>query len=234
MPTSLPDDLLTRLRGFDTPTICNALEVARPECRGQGFTTRPLVCLRPKMPPIVGYARTATIRAERPSATPPDEVRQRRLDYYAYVDDGPKPAVIVIQDLDSAPGFGSFWGEVNSHVHRGLGALGVVTNGSIRDLNDNADGFQMLAGQVGPSHAYVRIEEFARPVEVVGMSVRSGDLIHADQHGAVVIPEDVAAELPAIVERIVRKETVIIEASKRPGFGFDDLARAMRDSEDIH
>ena len=234
MSNSLPDDLLVGLRSFDTPTICNALEVARPECRGEGFTTRPLVCLRPQMPPIVGYARTATIRAEQPSGQDPGTVRQRRLDYYAYVDDGPKPSVIVIQDLDPAPGFGSFWGEVNSHVHRGLGAQGVVTNGSIRDLDDNAEGFQMLAGQVGPSHAYVRIEEFGRPVEVADMIVRSGDLIHADQHGAVVIPEDVAPDLPAIIDRLVRKEAVIIEASKRPDFNFEMLARAMSDSEDIH
>ncbi len=234
MPNTLPDDLLTRLRSFDTPTICNALEVVRPECRGEGFTTRPLVCLRPQMPPIVGYARTATIRAEHPSGNTPEEVRQRRLDYYAYVDDGPKPSVIVIEDQDPNPGFGAFWGEVNSHVHRGLGALGVVTNGSIRDLDDNAEGFQMLAGQVGPSHAYVRIEEFGRPVDVADMIVRSGDLIHADQHGAVVIPEDVAADLPAVIDRIIRKEAVIIEASKRPDFSFDTLARAMRDSEDIH
>ncbi len=234
MPNSLTDDLLAQLRSFDTPTICNALEVARPECRGEGFTTRPLVCLRPQMPPIVGYARTATIRAEHPASDDAGTVRQRRLDYYAYVDDGPKPSVIVIEDLDPAPGFGSFWGEVHSHVHRGLGALGVVTNGSIRDLDDNADGFQMLAGQVGPSHAYVRIEEFGRPVEVADMIVRSGDLIHADQHGAVVVPEDVAADLPAIIDRLVRKEAVIIEASKRPDFGFEMLAQAMRDSEDIH
>ena len=234
MPTPLPDELLTRLRSFDTPTICNALEVARPECRGEGFTTRPLVCLRPRMPPIVGYARTATIRAELPSDDDPATVRQRRMDYYAYVDEGPKPSVIVIEDLDSSPGFGSFWGEVHSHVHRGLGALGVVTNGSIRDLDDNADGFQMLAGQVGPSHAYVRIEAFGRPVNVAEMIVCSGDLVHADQHGAVVIPQDVAADLPAIIDRLVRKEAVIIEASKRPGFDFDTLARAMSDSEDIH
>ena len=93
---------------------------------------------------------------------------------------------------------------------------------------------RLLAGQVGPSHAYVRIEAFGRPVNVAEMIVCPGDLIHADQHGAVVIPQDVAADLPVIVDRIVRKEAVIIEASKRPGFDFDTLARAMSDSEDIH
>ena len=234
MPSSPSLDTLNRLREFDTPTICNALEVACPERRGVGYTTRPLVCLRPAMPPIIGYARTATIRAQRPSEDSAAEQRQRRLDYYAYVDGGPKPSVIVMQDIDPAPGYGSFWGEVNSHVHRGLGAMGLVTDGSIRDIDQNAEGFQMLAGMIGPSHAHVRVEAFDRPVEIAGMAVAPGDLIHADQHGAVVVPADVVAEIPAIVERLVRKEAVIIEASKRPGFDFETLARAMRDSDDIH
>lgn len=234
MPSSLPPDALTRLREFDTPTICNALEVACPERRGVGYTTRPLVCLRPAMPPIVGYARTATIRAQRPSEDPEAEQRRRRLDYYAYVDGGPKPSVIVMQDVDPVPGYGSFWGEVNSHVHRGLGALGLVTDGSIRDIDQNAEGFQMLAGMIGPSHAHVRVEAFDLPVDVAGMAVAPGDIIHADQHGAVVVPAEAVPEIPAIVEHQVRKEAVIIEASKRPSFDFETLARAMRDSEDIH
>ena len=234
MPTHLPDDVLTRLRALDTPTICNALEIAAPERRGTGFTTRPLVCPRPGIPPIVGYARTATIRAEHPPDRGPEAERQTRLDYYAYVAGGPKPSIILIEDLDPSPGYGSFWGEVNSHVHRGLGALGVVTNGSIRDLDQNAEGFQMLAGMVGPSHAYVRIVDFDLPVEIAGMAANPGDLIHADQHGAVVVPAEVAADLPAIAERLVRKEAVIIGASRRADFDFDMLAQAMRDSDEIH
>ncbi len=234
MPSSLSLDTLNRLREFDTPTICNALEVACPERRGVGYTTRPLVCLRPAMPPIIGYARTAAIRAQRPSEDSAAEQRQRRLDYYAYVDGGPKPSVIVMQDLDPAPGYGSFWGEVNSHVHRGLGAMGLVTDGSIRDIDQNAEGFQMLAGMIGPSHAHVRVEAFDLPVEIAGMAVAPGDLIHADQHGAVVVPANAVAEIPAIVERLVRKEAVIIDASKRPDFDFETLARAMSDSDDIH
>lgn len=234
MQTPLPETVLTRLGELDTPTICNALEVAAPARHGSGYTTRPLVCLRPAMPPIVGYARTATIRAKNPSDRSPEEQRRHRLDYYDYVAAGARPSVIVIQDLDPVPGYGAFWGEVNSHVHRGLGALGLVTNGSIRDLDQSAEGFQMLAGMVGPSHAHVHVESFDLPVEVAGMAVDSGDLIHADQHGAVVVPAEVAADLPEIAERLVRKEAVIIEASRRPDFDFDMLARAMRDSDDIH
>ena len=234
MHNPLPETALDRLRELDTPTICNALEVARPDRRAVGFTISPLVCLRPTMPPIVGYARTATVRAQRPSDRDPEDERRNRLEYYAYVAKGPRPSVIVIQDLDPSPGHGSFWGEVNSHVHRGLGALGVVTNGSIRDLDQNAEGFQMLAGMVGPSHAHIHVESFDLPVEVAGMTVAPGDLIHADQHGAVVIPVEVAADLPGITEHLMRKEAVIIGASRRDDFDFEMLAKAMRDSDDIH
>ena len=226
--------LLAALAALDTPTVCNALEVVAPERRGTGFTTSELFCARPDMAPIVGYARTARIRAEFPSDKTDAEIRQQRLDYYRYVDDGAKPAIMVIEDGDPRPGFGAWWGEVHTNVHKGLGCLGVVTNGSIRDLPANAENFQLLAGSVRPSHAYVRVESFGEPVTVAGMAVRSGDLIHADRHGAVVIPSDVAAGIPAAADRIARREAVIIDASQQPGFTWSDLAEAIRKGDEIH
>ncbi|NNG05783.1 MAG: RraA family protein [Inquilinus sp.] len=234
MTAALPPALLERLRAIDTPTICNGLEIVAPDRRGTGYTTRPLVCLREDMAPIVGYARTATIRArDLPTASAAEE-RQRRLDYYAYVEKGPLPSIMVIEDRDPEPGHGAFWGEVNTSVHKGLGSLGVITNGSIRDLDQCAAGFQLLAGSVGPSHAYVRVETFDAPVTVAGMAVSPGDLIHADRHGAVVIPAEVAPQLPAAVDLLVRREAVILEASRRGDFDFAALARAIGESDDIH
>ena len=95
----------------------------------------------------------------------------------------------MIQDIDGADvGYGAFWGEVQSNVHKALGCLGVITDGSIRDIPQWAPGFQALAGSIGPSHAWVHAENFGGEVRVAGMTVRSDDLIHADQHGAIVIP----------------------------------------------
>jgi regulator of RNase E activity RraA len=222
------------LKALDTPTICNALELVAPQRRLHGYNTQPLRCLYPELPPIVGFARTGTIRAAEPSFRAPDADRAMRLRWYEYVDKGPKPSVIVLQDLDALPGYGSFWGEVNSHVHRGLGALGVVTNGSVRDIPMNAKGFQMLAGCVNPSHAYVHVVDVGVPVNINGMSVNSGDLIHADLHGAVVIPIDVAKKISAAAKLLARRETVIIGASKKRGFNFATLAKAMKDSAEIH
>ncbi len=96
---------------------------------------------------------------------------------------------MVMHDLDGEhAGFGAFWGEVQSNVHKALGALGVVTDGSIRDIPMIAPGFQMLAAAIVPSHAYVHAVDFGIDVEVAGMAVKSGDLIHADRHGAIVVP----------------------------------------------
>lgn len=233
--TDLTDADLAKLTEWDTPTICNGLEALNPDWRLSGYTVTAFTCLRPEAKPICGYARTATIRASAKPALPPDEVLALRQSYYQYVDEGgPKPLVVVIQDLDSGPARGAFWGEVNTTIHLGLGAQGVVTNGSIRDLQDSAPGFQALAGQVGPSHAWVHITSHGSPVEVHGMHVRSGDIVHADVHGAVVVPADLVKALPAKIEEIARREAVIIEAARTPGFDFAALKAAMADAAEIH
>ena len=232
---TLTETLRGQLTALDTPTVCNALEIVAPERRGYGYTVQPLVCCRPQLPPMVGVARTACIRAQHPSDLKGADARALQDAYYAYVDEGPKPAIMVIQDLDGEQrGYGSWWGEVNSNIHKGMGCLGLVTDGSVRDLPDIAEGFQMLADRVGPSHAYVHPVDFGRPVTVSGMRVVSGDLIHADQHGAVVIPWAVAADVPAAAADIARREAVIIGAAQEPGFNMARLRKAWGDAAEIH
>ena len=225
---------LESLREWDTPTICNALELVVPHRRATGFTVEHLHCLDPALKPVVGYARTATIRAAEPSSSSPDAVKAQRAAYYAYVAAAPRPTVVVIQDLDPNPGFGAFWGEVNTAVHRGLGALGCVTNGSMRDLGDCAPGFQLLAGKVGPSHAHVHVVDFGGQVNVAGMTVSDGDIVHADRHGAVVVPREALAKIPVAVDLLTRREAVILAAARAGGFDIDALKRAMADSAEIH
>ena len=226
----LTRDLIAELLSVDTPTVCNALEILVPERRGHGFTTRPLVCTRPDLGPIVGIARTATIRAAHPSESDQASVRDA---YYAYIDEGPKPSVVVIQDLDEERGYGSFWGEVNSNIHKGLGCDAVITNGSVRDLPDIAEGFQMWADRIGPSHAYVHVVDYSRPVTVAGMRVSDGDVIHADQHGAVVIPHEVCGQVGQAADLIIRRERVVISAAQQPGFDVEALRRAQRAAAEI-
>ena len=231
----LTDADRTALIALDTPSVCNALEIVAPERRAKGFTVRPLVAPFPQLKPVLAYARTAVIRSKEPDGLPKDKAKAKRLAYYEYIEKGPRPSIMVMQDLDGDDrGFGCFWGEVQSNVHRGLGCVGVVTDGTVRDIDMIAPGFFMLAGGVVPSHAWVHAVDFGCQVNVAGMIVNSGDLIHADRHGAVVIPQGLARKVVEAAALIARREAVIIEASKKPGFGVEALKRAMGEAEDIH
>ena len=228
-----PEDLAVLTR-WDTPTICNALEEIVPERRGHGFTTEPLVALDPELAPICGFARTATIRAAEPPNESAEETAAKRAAYYEYVAQQPMPAIVVIQDLDPRPGVGAFWGEVQTNIHQGLGVAGAVTNGSFRDVADSARGFNLLGGEVGPSHAFVHVVDIDCQVTVFGLTVSTNDIVHADRHGAVMIPAHAVEKIPAAVDRISRREAKILEAAKAPGFDVAKLIAAMGAAKEIH
>lgn len=227
--------LLEKLKSYDTPTICNALEVIDPARRLTGFTVKPLVCPFPDLPPMVGYAKTATTRSTHAHELDANTAREQRIGYYEYIAAQPAPGIVVIQDLDGAEaGFGAFWGEVQSAVHKGLGCLGVVTDGSIRDIDQWAPGFQALTGSIVPSHAHVHLDGYGKEVRVAGMLVRSGDLVHADRHGAVTIPAALAEKIPATCDLLARKEAVILEMARAPGFNVAKLREALAKQDEIH
>ncbi len=214
---------LATLREFDTPTICNAIEVIAPERRLEGFTTRPFICHDPSLPPMVGYARTAKIMATQPSGRNKPDDLETRIGYFRHIAEPPAPTVTVIEDIDDPVGFGAHWGEVNSNLHKGLGSVGVVTNGSIRDVDMWAEGFGALAGSLSPSHGWVHVVEYGSPVEVHGMAVIPGDIIHADCHGAVVVPEAAVSVIKDTVERLEKAEARLIGPSQQPGFDIEEL-----------
>jgi regulator of RNase E activity RraA len=234
MAARLTDEDLAALREFDTPTICNALELVVPERRALGFTTDTLVCPFPQLPPMVGYARTALIRAMQPSGLSGADTRQARLEYYRYIAGGQGPKVVVIQDADSRTGFGCFWGEVQTAIHKGLGCLGLVTDGGVRDIDAIAPEFQVLCGRITPSHAHVHTIQIGGTVDIFGMVVRSDDLIHADRHGAVVIPHEVAREVPRAAVLCGRREEPILNVARAPDFTLEKLERAMAEAAEIH
>jgi regulator of RNase E activity RraA len=206
------------LRSIDTPTVCNLVEIVAPERRGHGYTVRHLHCPFPELAPIVGFAKTVTFKAK--DAVPLGQAgyMQKRLDYLDYVAAEPRPSIMVMEDLDGEQaGYGAFWGEVQSNVHKALGCLGVVTNGAIRDIPAIAPGFQMLAGSIVPSHAYVHVVEFRIEVTVHGMVTSSGDLIHADRHGAIVVPTEKIEAMRAMLDQLLAREAKIIAAARAGG-----------------
>ncbi len=213
------------LRSIDTPTVCNLIEIAASGRRGAGYTVTHLHCPYPDLPPMVGFAKTVTIRTRDAVSGP--SYMQKRMDYLDYVAAEPRPSIVLIEDLDDPPGHGAFWGEVQTNVHKALGCLGTITNGSVRDIAQAAEGFQMLAGSIGPSHAYVHVEEYGIPVTIHGMATNSGDLIHADRHGAVVVPADKIDAMQAALDGLMKQEARIIAAAKS-GKGVDAIKAAFR------
>jgi regulator of RNase E activity RraA len=213
------------LRSIDTPTVCNLIEIVAPERRGAGYTAVHLHCPFPDLPPMVGFAKTVMIRARDPVSG--QSYMQKRMDYLDYVAAEPRPSVVLIQDLDEPPGYGAFWGEVQTNVHKAIGCLGTVTNGSIRDISTVAPDFQMLAGSFAPSHAYVHVVEFDIPVTIHGMDANSGDLIHADRHGAVVVPVEKIDAMRSALDGLMKQEQRIIAAAKS-GQGVAAIKAAFR------
>ena len=223
--------LLKLMQSVDTPTVCNAIEVAQGKRGFNDFTRGTMLCSSPEEGAIVGYARTAKIAAVNPPTESPDVIQERRMAYYKHMATGPRPAITVIEDLDFPDCIGAFWGEINTTVHKGFGIAGTLTNGVMRDLGDVPEGYPVIAGSIGPSHGFVHVKEVGTPVNVFGMTVNDGDLVHADQHGAVVVPDDVIPTLEDAIHKLLSTERIVLDAAKAEGFDFDSFAQAWAEFE---
>ncbi|MEL7491036.1 MAG: RraA family protein [Pseudomonadota bacterium] len=226
--TELPDELLKLLREVDTPTVCNAIEVAQGKRGFNRFTRGTMQHSRPGDPAIVGFARTAKISGLAPPSEPPETIRKRRMEYFRSMSGGKgaggtSPTAAVIEDVDYPNCIAGWWGEVHVAIHKGLGMAGAVTNGVMRDLDAIDDGFPVLAGSVGPSHGFVHVVEIGTPVNVMGMRVDQGELIHADRHGAIVIPTEVIEDLKGAIEKVISSEAIVLGPAREPGFNIDKL-----------
>ena len=229
MVDPLPPDRIAELRLYSTPTVANAIETFNLQPRTSGFMSSQIRCIFPELGTMVGYAGTATIRA---GTTPPTGAAALRPAMWRELEKIPAPRVVVIQDLDDPPGIGAFWGDVQSNIHRALGCTGTVTNGSVRDLDEvRALGFHFFAGSIAVSHAYVHLVEIGVPVQVGGITVRPGDLIHGDHHGVLAVPLEIAARISEGVEKVDRVERQLITYCQSPGFtrqGLETLYNKLR------
>ncbi|SEL36506.1 RraA family protein [Roseovarius nanhaiticus] len=212
---TVTSDHLAALARFDTPTICNALELIDPATRLEGYTTQTMIAapdgasLPEGARAICGRAKTARIAARAPHGRGPEENNALKIGYYEYVANCDLPTILVVEDTDTDP-IGAFWGEVHSALHRSLGAVGAVTNGVVRDLGDLDPRFLIIAGKVAPSHAHVHWLDYGAGASVFGMRVEDGQIIHADRHGAVVIPESAAPVLEAAALKVQAREAPLL------------------------
>lgn len=222
----IPDDLLALLRQVDTPTVCNAIEVAQGKRGFNRFTRGTMEHSKPGDPATVGFARTAKISGIAPPNEPADEIRARRMSYFRAMAGGSGPTAAVIEDVDFPNCIAGWWGEVHVAVHKGLGMAGAVTNGVMRDLDVIDEGFPVLAGSIGPSHGFVHVVEIGTPVNIMGMRVAQDELIHADRHGALVIPSEVIPQLKQAIETVIASEAIVLVPAREPGFNIDKLEQA--------
>jgi regulator of RNase E activity RraA len=211
MNPPITPEQLKALRSFSSPTVCNAIETFPVRRRNEGFMDGTIVCQFPELGAMAGYAVTAKIRARERPADPPLG-HATIWDEFARV---PKPWVILIEDLDYPDVLGSFWGEVNASVYSALGAVGVVTNGGVRDLPEvRPTGFHFFSSCLLVSHAYVHVVEAGGPVTVGGLTVNPGDLLHADQHGVTSVPIEIAADVPEACAKIEAAERRLIDYAR--------------------
>lgn len=223
---ALSPEVLQALQSLDTCTVANAIEAFDVRLRNEGYAGPAVQAMTPCPAPVAGYAVTARIRC---SSLPMEGgVYVDRTDWWDHVLTVPGPRIAVIEDIDEAPGTGSFLGEVHAAILQALGCVAAVTNGSVRDLPAiSASGFRLFAGHLSVSHAYVHIVEFGRPVKVGGLEVRPGDLLHADVHGVLSVPAEIAADIPETAARQVEQERRVLELCRQGNVTIQQLREAV-------
>jgi regulator of RNase E activity RraA len=227
VPRGVAAELLEGIRRFDTCTIANAIEQFGVRLRNEGYTHEGLKCVTAEFPQILGYAATFHVRSSEPSLTGHPYVE--RTDWWSAIERLPVPRIAVIQDLDAGRGFASCAGEVHAAILKAFRCEGVITNGAVRDIPAlRRMNFPMFARAIAVSHSYSHLVDFGSPVEVFGLTVQCGDLLYADCHGAVCIPHQIVAELPAAAEKIWEHEQRIVDLCQSPDFSPEQLLKILR------
>jgi 4-hydroxy-4-methyl-2-oxoglutarate aldolase len=223
---------LEQFRRLSTCLVASAIETFRVRLPNAGFADSSIRCIFGDQPAIAGYAATARMRG----SNPPMETG-KTYDYYDRTDwwndilTIPAPRVVVIEDVDDPAGLGAFVGEVHANILLALGCIGIVTNGAVRDLTDiRPTEFQMFAGNVSVSHAYAHVFDFGGAVQVGGLKVLPGDLIHGDCHGVQTVPLEIADKVPAAAREIGQRRQDLVGLRRSAGFTIERLRQAIRDT----
>ena len=230
MKSVLAPEQLEALRRLGTCTVSNAIEAFDVRLRNTGFADASVRCMFEDFPPIVGYAATARVR----TSVPPMRGHNYfdRMDWWNAILQVPAPRIVVVEDVEKHPGFGSFVGEVHANILSALGCVGLITNGAVRDLPQvRTTGFQFFAGNVAVSHAYAHVFQYSIPVEIGGLKIEPGDLLHGDRHGILKVPLEIAAEIPAVARQIQEKEERLIAICRSADFSLGKLRELFLSTE---
>jgi 4-hydroxy-4-methyl-2-oxoglutarate aldolase len=215
------NELLDFLRSIDTPTVANAIEVLKVRPRTEGFPSVGLRCLFPELGVMCGYAVTAQVETVSAGNALEEE---RFVELFEAVETTPKPAVVVMQEIGRNPGWAAHSGEVMSTIFTSLGAVGLITDCAVRDLSAvRRLPFHYFARGAVSSHAHFRIVRSNVPVEVLGMTVDPGALLHGDENGIITIPEEKRESLKTAIERVLANERKLLDFVRQPGFRASSL-----------
>jgi 4-hydroxy-4-methyl-2-oxoglutarate aldolase len=219
-------EVLDALRRFDTCMVCNAIETFQVRLRNTGFANAHIHCMFEDLPPMVGYAATARMRSDDPPVK--GGTYRDRSAWWNSILQVPGPRIVVLEDMDKPSGVGAFLGDMHAAVLRALGCVGYVTDGAVRELPRVRElGMQVFAGTVSVSHAYAHIFDFGVTVKVAGLDLHPGDLLHGDRHGLLTIPREIAADIPAVAERLSEREKRIIAYCSSSEFSMEELPQIL-------
>jgi regulator of RNase E activity RraA len=226
----IPEADLERLRNFDTPTVCNVIELFDYRPRTSGYLDRRIQAVFPKLPPMVGYASTATFRSSAPPRS--GDVYSGLADQVATLSEYPGPVVVVFQDLDS-PCTAATFGEIMCRSYQAFGAAGLITSGAGRDLDQvEALGFPCFTDGTVAAHGYCHILQLDIPVHVGGVMIRPGDLLHGDRNGVTVIPLDIASAVAGACLEFVAAEGILLDYLKTEKVTPEGYAAAQAQSKE--
>lgn len=224
---TLTTELVSAFGRLDTCAVSNAIERFDVRLRNEGFADARIRCLFEDLPAVIGHAVTARIRC----STPPSVGHSYldRTDWWHYLESVPAPRILVVEDIDERPGLGAFVGEIHANVFRALGCVAYATNGSVRDVPAVRQlPFQLFAGSVAVSHAFVHLIDFGEPVTIGGLTVSSGDIAFGDRHGLLTVPRAIVADIPKLVAQIAEQERRVIALCQAPQFSIDSFRSLMR------
>jgi regulator of RNase E activity RraA len=157
------------------------------------------------------------------------------IEWWHYLLTIPPPRVVVLQDFDHRPGFGAIFGEIHARICRALGCEALITNGAVRDLPEIEPlGIQVFSGTVSVSHAYAHIVDFGNHIEIGGLGIKPGDILHGDRHGILSVPPQLVAELPSMAEQIRSEERELFDLTEDPEFSVETLAAKLRQFSERH
>ncbi len=211
----LSPNTLRKLGQYDTPTICNVIELFDVRPRNTGFMDGRIRAGFPELPPMVGFASTASFRSDAPPLG--GDAYGDLADQVQAFGDLPGPPVMVFEDLDDPP-VGATFGEVMCSVYQGFGSVGLITSGGGRDLLQvKALSYPVFTGSTICAHAYCHILHLGLPVRVGGLTVRQGDLLHGDANGVTSIPVEIASEVADLAGPFIAAEKILLDYVRGPG-----------------